>query len=98
MKAELKRKQGKYRQDSDSSTIGQRVRREVVAWIWVALVFMLVNGAVQANVINKFAMTGGTYSPDNVVLRGYIQRDGVLTLDPGVAVPEPRIRSRTGWI
>jgi len=32
--------------------MGQRVQREIIAWFWVALAFMLINGTIgQARVI-----------------------------------------------
>lgn len=39
---------------------------------------LIFSGSVNANLINKFEMTAGTYSPDNVTLHGYTYRDGVF--------------------
>ena len=70
MRAEAKQnKERKHQQDAESVTIGQRVRREVVAWVWVALVFMLVNGAVgQARVIPSGSMENTLLVGDHLVM------------------------------
>jgi len=70
VRAEAKQnKERKQPQDADSVTIGQRLRREVVAWVWVALVFMLVNGAVgQARVIPSGSMENTLLVGDHLVM------------------------------
>ena len=38
-------------------TMEQKVRREIIAWFWVGLVFLLINGAIgQARVIPSGSM------------------------------------------
>jgi signal peptidase I len=49
--------------------MGQRVGREIIAWFWVALVFMLVNGAVgQARVIPSGSMENTLLVGDHLVM------------------------------
>jgi signal peptidase I len=70
VKAEAKRNlRRKQQQDTDSVSLGQRVRREVIAWVWVALIFMLVNGAVgQARVIPSGSMENTLLVGDHLVM------------------------------
>jgi hypothetical protein len=43
--------------EQKKSALQQRVRREIAAWFWVGLIFLLVNGAVgQARVIPSGSM------------------------------------------
>jgi signal peptidase I len=50
-------------------SMSQRVRREIMAWFWVALVFMLVNGAVgQARVIPSGSMENTLLVGDHLVM------------------------------
>ena len=70
VKAEAKQSPGRKQQpDNHSATIGQRARREVIAWVWVALIFMLVNGAVgQARVIPSGSMENTLLVGDHLVM------------------------------
>ena len=59
----------KQKHSDEPVTLGQRVRREVIAWIWVALVFMLVNGGVgQARVIPSGSMENTLLVGDHLVM------------------------------
>jgi len=50
-------------------TIEQKIRREVVAWFWVALVFLLINGAVgQARVIPSESMKNTLLVGDHLIM------------------------------
>lgn len=49
--------------------MGQRVRSEIIAWFWVGLVFMLVNGAIgQARVIPSGSMENTLLVGDHLVM------------------------------
>ena len=51
------------------STLQQRVRREITAWFWVGLVFLLVNGAVgQARVIPSGSMQNTLLVGDHLIM------------------------------
>ena len=51
------------------STLQQRVRREIAAWFWVGLVFLLVNGAVgQARVIPSGSMQNTLLVGDHLIM------------------------------
>jgi signal peptidase I len=61
-------KRGKNENGQPVST-GQRVRREILAWFWVALAFMLVNGTVgQARVIPSGSMENTLLIGDHLVM------------------------------
>jgi signal peptidase I len=50
-------------------TLQQRVRREIAAWFWVGLVFLLVNGAVgQARVIPSGSMQNTLLVGDHLIM------------------------------
>src|SRR6201988_3871287 len=49
--------------------IGQRVQREVIAWFWVALAFMLINGTIgQARVIPSGSMENTLLIGDHLIM------------------------------
>jgi signal peptidase I len=51
------------------STVEQAIRREIVAWFWVGLVFLLVNGAVgQARVIPSGSMQNTLLVGDHLIM------------------------------
>src|SRR5256885_6494207 len=64
LKADAKRdKQAQY------VPVGQRVQREVVAWFWVALVFLLINGTIgQARVIPSGSMENTLLIGDHLIM------------------------------
>jgi probable HAF family extracellular repeat protein len=49
------------------------------AYLWKDGAWSALGFPGQANLINKFGVVGGTYSPDNVSLHGILFKDGVLT-------------------
>src|SRR4030095_10064400 len=50
-------------------TMEQRVRREIVAWFWVGLAFLLINGAVgQARVIPSESMQNTLLVGDHLIM------------------------------
>ena len=53
----------------DKASVQQAIRREVLAWFWVALVFLLVNGAVgQARVIPSGSMQDTLLVGDHLIM------------------------------
>ncbi len=67
MKAEAKR--SKEAQPNVPVPMGQRVQREVIAWFWVALVFLLINGTIgQARVIPSGSMEDTLLIGDHLIM------------------------------
>src|SRR5467141_5109328 len=49
--------------------VGQRVQREIIAWFWVALVFLLINGTIgQARVIPSGSMENTLLVGDHLIM------------------------------
>jgi signal peptidase I len=49
--------------------VGQRVQREIIAWFWVALVFLLINGTIgQARVIPSGSMENTLLIGDHLIM------------------------------
>src|ERR1700726_2659572 len=49
--------------------VGQRVQREIIAWFWVALAFMLINGTIgQARVIPSGSMENTLLIGDHLIM------------------------------
>jgi len=49
--------------------VGQRIQREIVAWFWVALVFVLINGTIgQARVIPSGSMENTMLVGDHLIM------------------------------
>jgi signal peptidase I len=49
--------------------VGQRIQREVIAWFWVALVFLLINGTIgQARVIPSESMENTLLVGDHLIM------------------------------
>ncbi len=47
----------------------QKVRREIIAWFWVGLVFLLINGAIgQARVIPSASMEDTLLIGDHLIM------------------------------
>ena len=68
MKAE-KKSLKKSQDQPEKLTVEQKVRREVIAWFWVALVFLLINGAVgQARVIPSESMKNTLLIGDHLIM------------------------------
>src|ERR1700739_4832311 len=50
-------------------TVEQKVRREIIAWFWVGLVFLLINGAIgQARVIPSGSMEKTLLIGDHLIM------------------------------
>ena len=50
-------------------TVEQKVRREIIAWFWVGLVFLLINGAIgQARVIPSGSMENTLLIGDHLIM------------------------------
>jgi signal peptidase I len=57
------------KQRIETPTLQQRIRREVLAWFWVGLVFLLINGAVgQARVIPSASMENTLLIGDHLLM------------------------------
>jgi signal peptidase I len=53
----------------DKLTMEQKVRREIIAWFWVGLVFLLINGAIgQARVIPSGSMEDTLLIGDHLIM------------------------------
>src|SRR6266849_653733 len=49
--------------------VGQKVQREIIAWFWVALVFLLINGTIgQARVIPSGSMENTLLIVDHLIM------------------------------
>src|SRR6267154_5477726 len=65
----MKAKQSKQRKPEENLTPQQKVRREVIAWTWVILIFLLINGAVgQARVIPSESMKNTLLIGDHLIM------------------------------
>ena len=68
MKAETKKIE-RTNERSAIVPVRQRIQREIVAWFWVALVFMLINGAIgQARVIPSGSMENTMLVGDHLIM------------------------------
>ena len=66
MKAEAKIKE---KETEVNLPVGQRVQREIIAWFWVALAFMLINGTIgQARVIPSGSMENTLLIGDHLIM------------------------------
>jgi len=53
----------------ENLTVEQKVRREIIAWFWVGLVFLLINGAIgQARVIPSGSMENTLLIGDHLIM------------------------------
>ena len=65
MKADAK----KNKEVQASVPVGQRVQHEIIAWFWVALVFLLINGTIgQARVIPSGSMENTLLIGDHLIM------------------------------
>src|SRR5256885_17113857 len=65
----MKAKQTKQRKPDENLTPQQKVRREVIAWTWVILIFLLINAAVgQARVIPSESMKNTLLVGDHLIM------------------------------
>jgi len=66
---ELKADAKRNKQPEPKVPVGQRVQREIIAWFWVALVFLLINGTIgQARVIPSGSMENTLLIGDHLIM------------------------------
>src|SRR6476646_11206760 len=59
----------KPKKEKENLTVEQKVRREVIAWFWVGLVFLLINGTIgQARVIPSGSMENTLLIGDHLIM------------------------------
>jgi len=69
MKADPGKKQKPKNKNESHLPIGQRLRSEIIAWFWVALAFMLINGTIgQARVIPSESMKNTLLVGDHLIM------------------------------
>src|SRR5258707_11653324 len=69
IKAEIKADPKRHKEAEPKVPVGQRVQREVIAWFWVALVFLLINGNIgQARVIPSGSMENTLLIGDHLIM------------------------------
>ena len=62
-------KSEKKQEPQENLTVEQKIRREVIAWFWVGLVFLLINGAIgQARVIPSGSMEDTLLIGDHLIM------------------------------
>ena len=65
----MKSKKEKDSHAEERLTPGQKLRREIIAWFWVALVFLLINGTIgQARVIPSGSMENTLLIGDHLIM------------------------------
>src|SRR6266853_5940978 len=65
----MKAKQPKKSKPAENLTPQQKVRREVIAWTWVILIFLLINATVgQARVIPSGSMENTLLIGDHLIM------------------------------
>jgi signal peptidase I len=61
--------EGQKKNSNAKAPIGKRVEREILAWVWVALIFLLINGTVgQARVIPSGSMENTLLVGDHLIM------------------------------
>src|SRR5438105_8864459 len=69
VKADAKSSKQTETQTQSKPPVGQRIQREVIAWFWVALVFLLINGTIgQARVIPSGSMENTLLIGDHLIM------------------------------
>jgi signal peptidase I len=69
MKADRSKNAQRQAEHEAHLPVGQRIRREVIAWCWVALAFMLINGTIgQARVIPSESMQNTLLVGDHLLM------------------------------
>src|SRR5271156_5753177 len=69
MKADPKNNGKDKKEKEVNLPVGQRIQREIVAWFWVALAFMLINGTIgQARVIPSGSMENTLLIGDHLIM------------------------------
>jgi len=68
MKAD-KKKKGKQAEETARPSMNKRIRSEIIAWFWVALIFLLINGTMgQARVIPSGSMENTLLIGDHLIM------------------------------
>ena len=69
MKAEEKLKANKKKKEEANLPVKTKVQREIIAWFWVGLVFLLINGTIgQARVIPSSSMERTLLIGDHLIM------------------------------
>lgn len=69
MKADAATIKGKKRETHAATSLGDRVKSEIIAWFWVILAFMLINGTLgQARVIPSGSMEDTLLIGDHLIM------------------------------
>jgi signal peptidase I len=69
MKADPSKNEKHKKEEESHLPVAQRVRREIIAWFWVALAFMLINGTIgQARVIPSESMQNTLLVGDHLIM------------------------------
>ena len=69
MKADTTAKKGKDAPQAPAVPLGDRVKSEIIAWFWVILAFMLINGTLgQARVIPSGSMEDTLLIGDHLIM------------------------------
>jgi signal peptidase I len=69
MKADPSKNEKHKKEKESQLPVAQRVRREIIAWFWVALAFMLINGTIgQARVIPSESMKNTLLIGDHLIM------------------------------
>ena len=69
MKADPSKNEKHKKEKESYLPVAQRVRREIIAWFWVALAFMLINGTIgQARVIPSESMKNTLLIGDHLIM------------------------------
>jgi signal peptidase I len=69
MKADPQKNEKDKNEKEANLPVGQRVQREIIAWFWVALAFMLINGTIgQARVIPSGSMENTLLIGDHLIM------------------------------
>lgn len=69
MKAEVKNESKQKKEKDENLTPSQKLRREIIAWFWVGLAFLLINGTIgQARVIPSGSMENTLLIGDHLIM------------------------------
>jgi signal peptidase I len=69
VRVNAKAKAGAKKEEKSKVPMGQRVQREIIAWFWVALAFLLINGTIgQARVIPSGSMENTLLIGDHLIM------------------------------
>jgi len=61
--------EAKKKEQEANVPVGTRIQREIIAWFWVALAFLLINGTIgQARVIPSGSMENTLLIGDHLIM------------------------------